>query len=34
VLGVVLYRKAARGKTLGPELDRELGVGVSTVTQE
>ncbi|MGB5426383.1 MAG: VTT domain-containing protein [Gammaproteobacteria bacterium] len=34
VLGVVLYRKAARGKTLGPELDRELGMGVSTVTQE
>jgi len=34
VLGVVLYRKAGRGKTLGQKVDRELGVGTPTVTQE
>lgn len=34
VLGVVLYRKVGRGKTLGQKLDRELGVGTPTVTQE
>jgi uncharacterized membrane protein YdjX (TVP38/TMEM64 family) len=34
VLGVVLYRNAARGKTLDPDLDRELGVDAATVTQE
>jgi len=33
-LGVVLYRKVARGKTLGQEIDRELGVDTTTVTQE
>ena len=33
-LGVVLYRKVARGKTLGQEIDRELGVDTATVTQE
>ena len=34
VLGVVLYRKVGRGKTLGQKLDRELGVGTPVVTQE
>ena len=34
VLGIVLYRKVRRGRTLDPELDRELGVDAATVTQE
>ena len=34
VLGVVLYRKVGRGKTLGQQLDRESGVDTSTVMQE
>jgi len=34
VLGIVLYRKVARGKSLGQAVDRELGVDASTVTQE
>jgi uncharacterized membrane protein YdjX (TVP38/TMEM64 family) len=34
VLGVVLYRKVGRGKTLDPLLDRDLGVDSSTVTLE
>jgi uncharacterized membrane protein YdjX (TVP38/TMEM64 family) len=33
-LGVVLYRKVARGKTLGQKIDRELGVDTAAVTQE
>ena len=33
-LGLVLYRKNARGKTLGQKIDRELGVETATVTQE
>ena len=33
-LGVVLYRKVARGKTLGQKIDRELGVDTASVTQE
>ena len=33
-LGLVLYRKVARGKTLGQKIDRELGVETATVTQE
>ena len=33
-LGVVLYRKVARGKTLGQKIDGELGVDTTTVTQE
>ena len=33
-LGIVLYRKVARGKTLGQKIDRELGVNTAAVTQE
>ena len=33
-LGLVLYRKNARGKTLGQKIDRELGVDTTAVTQE
>jgi len=33
-LGIVLYRKVARGKTLGQKIDRELGVDTATVAQE
>ena len=34
ILGIVLYRKVAHGKTLGRQLDRELGVETSTLTQK
>ena len=34
ILGIVLYRNVARGKTLGQQLDRELGVETSSVTQK
>jgi len=33
-LGMVLYRKIGRGKTLGQKIDRELGTETATVTQE
>ena len=33
-LGMVLYRKIGRGKTLGQKIDRELGIETATVTQE
>ena len=33
-LGIVLYRKVGRGKTLGRKLDRELGVETATVAQK
>jgi uncharacterized membrane protein YdjX (TVP38/TMEM64 family) len=34
VLGIMLYRKLARGKSPGPAVDRELGVDASTVTRK
>jgi uncharacterized membrane protein YdjX (TVP38/TMEM64 family) len=33
-LGIVLYRKVGRGKTLGRKLDRDLGVDTTTVAQK
>ena len=33
-LGIVLYRKVGRGKSLGQKLDREAGADTATVTQE